>query len=261
MEGVAGSSNVATSFQLSEPMPSLDRKIIRTGSLALEVRALEDALRVIRATTASAGGYIASESHRELEHGVGSAEITCRLPAIRLDDTVSAWRKLGVEEAFAIAARDITEEYFNADIALRNQRRLETRLLDLLNRQTNRLSDLLETEKEVARVRREIDELEGRKRLWDSQVALSSMQVALHEPRPVVASAQGGPWLTLLAAFSLAADNLVVTVAEIIALAGAAIPILMTGIAVLWAVRALWRHRRRAHRASPPAIAVTPSAP
>lgn len=232
------------------PVPS-DRKIIRTGSLTLEVRQLDEAVSTIRAATLSAGGHIARESHKALEYGVRSAEITCRLPEARFDATVGGWRKLGQEEAFSIAAEDITEQYFNLDISLRNQQRLEARLLDLLNRPTNRLTDLLEIEKEVGRVRGEIDGLEGRKRFWDAQVSFSSLDVTLHEPRPAIVSDQGGPWRTLVASFSTAGENFVLTVAGIVAASGAAIPLLILLLAVLWAVGRLWRWRRRRRTATP----------
>jgi hypothetical protein len=230
---------------LQAPGATPDRKVIRTGSLGLEVKDLDAALERIRKDTAAAGGYIGSESHREIEHAVRSADITCRVPVARFDAAVGGWRALGHEESFSIAAEDITEAYSDTDVALRNQQKLETRLLELLNRQTNRLSDLLEIEKESARVRSEIETLEARKRLWDSQVALANLVVSLHEPRPTVAGEEGGPLHTLTMAFLLAANNFVDTVAEVIAAIGTIVPLLAVLIAAWLIVRALWRRRRR----------------
>jgi hypothetical protein len=64
----------------------------------------------------------------------------------------------------------------------------------------------------VARVRTEIDQLEGRKRMWDHQVALSTLTVMVHEPRPIGGSDEGGVWRTLRRAFREAADNFVESV-------------------------------------------------
>jgi hypothetical protein len=230
---------------LQAPSAAPDRKIIRSGSLALEVKDLDSALGKIRTDTTAAGGYVASESHREAEHGVRSAEITCRVPVARFDAAVGTWRALGREEAFSIAAEDITEAYSDTEVALRNQQKLEARLLELLNRQTNRLSDLLEIEKEAARVRSEIETLEARKRLWDGQVMLANLVVSLHEPRPSVAGNEGGPLHTLSMAFLLAADNFVGTVAEVIAALGTLVPLLAVAVAAWLILRAWWRRRRR----------------
>jgi hypothetical protein len=77
-------------------------------------------------------------------------------------------------------------------------------------------------------------------------VSFSTLRVTLHGPRSVIVSAEGGPWRTLLSAFSLAAQNFVLTVAGIIATAGEAIPLLGCFLAALWVARAWWRRRRRA---------------
>jgi hypothetical protein len=76
-------------------------------------------------------------------------------------------------------------------------------------------------------------------------VSFSTLRVTLHEPRPIIVGADGGPWRTLLSAFSLSAQNFVVTVAAIIAAAGEAIPMIGCVVAASWGVRAWWRRRRR----------------
>jgi hypothetical protein len=147
-----------------------------------------------------------------------------------------------------LSAQDITEQYFDLEIRLANQRRLETRLLELLERRTNELSDLLEIEREAARVRGEIEQLEGRKRFWDNQVSLSTLQVELHEPRPAIAGSEGGAWRTLLDSFRRFADNFVLSIAGIIAVAGGLIPVAVALGLVIWIAGGLLRRRRRAQR-------------
>jgi hypothetical protein len=103
----------------------------------------------------------------------------------------------------------------------------------------------------MARVRGEIDELEGRKRFWDSQVSLSTLTVNLHEPRPVVAGEGGGVLSTLAAAFLDLGENLVGTVAWLIAAIGVVIPALVA----LWIAWRLWRavRGRKGSARKPPA--------
>jgi hypothetical protein len=223
------------------------RKIVRNATLTIEVGRLDTALDRLRKDTAAAGGYIASESHAAAEHDVRSAHVACRVPAARVEETVHGWRALGRVESFSLATNDITAQYSDTEVSLRNQQKLEARLLELLNRQANRLSDLLEVEKEAARVRSEIETLEARKRLWDQQVALAAIVVHLHEPRPSVAAAAGGPLHTLRGAFLLAADNFVDTVAGTIAALGTVVPLLAVAVIAWWIVRTMWR-RRRARR-------------
>ncbi len=233
------------------PVPQ-DRKLIRNANASLEVKSVDEAIAKIRALAQGAGGYVTNEGRSRDEHGVGRATVVARVPAAKLDSVTGGLRSLGTIERFWVSATDITEEYFNLQLRLRNQRMLEARLLELLNRPGNKLSDLLETERELARVRSEIDQLEGRQRFWDNRVSLSTVTVDMHEPQPAVAGAEGGAWAALKRSFSQAADNFVFAVAGIIAVSGGLIPV----VVVLAAVLALlvrwwrWRRRRRAARAA-----------
>jgi hypothetical protein len=221
--------------------------VIRNATMQVEVEDLGKAIDAIRAHVAAAGGYLSGESSSEQGAGrARTASLTLRVPAARLDETVAKVRSLGREKARSIEAEDITEQYFNLEIRLRNQRELETRLRQLLERTTNRLTDLLEIEKEVARVRGEIDEMEGRKRYWDNQVGFSTLRVHLQEPSPLVVGDQGGVWQTLKRALGDAGDNFVLTIAGIIAASGSLVPLGLAILIAVLVVRAIWRRRRRA---------------
>ena len=228
-----------------------DRKVIRNGSMTLEVRALDDALAAIRTAAEKAGGYVTNESQGRDMYGARHGSVTCRVPAGSLDKALAQFQALGKVESVNVTAEDITEQYFNLEIRLRNQQDLEKRFRALLDKPGNKVSDLLEIEREMARVRGEIDELEGRKRFWDSQVSLSTLTVNLHEPRPVVAGEGGGVLSTLAAAFLDLGENLVGTVAWLIAAIGVVIPALVA----LWIAWRLWRavRGRKGSARKPPA--------
>lgn len=225
------------------PAP-MARKLIRTGSAGLEVKAVPEAVARVKSWVEQAGGYVGDESEAEDGYGVKTAYLTCRVPVEQLDALVERLKELGEVERVQLSAQDITEQYFDLEIRLANQKRLEARLLELLERRTNELSHLLEIEREAARVRGEIEQLEGRKRFWDNQVALSTLQVELHEPRPVIAGEEGGAWRTLVDSFRRFADNFVLSIAGIIAVAGALIPVAVT-LGLLGWVFVAWRRRRR----------------
>jgi hypothetical protein len=226
------------------PVPQ-DRKLIRDTNALLEVKAVDQALAALRTLAEKSGGYVTSEQRSRDERGVGRGMLVARVPSGTLDSLTSALKSVGTVLRFQVSANDISEEYFNLELRLRNQRQLEGRLLELLNRPGNRLSDLLETERELARVRSEIDQLEGRQRFWDNRVSLSTVTVEVHEPRPAVAGAQGGAWAALKKSFSDAADNFVLAVAGIIAATGALIPIVVVLAVVLYGLGRWWKWRRR----------------
>ena len=238
MAGAGGGS--APQAPSGVPVPA-SRKVVRNGTLTIEVADLVKALAAVRADTIAAGGHITNESQGRDQYNVRQGSITCRVPAEKLDATIEKFQALGRVQSVAVQAEDITEQYFNLEIRLRNQQQLETRLLKLLDQPGNKVADLVEVEREVSRVRNEIDELEGRKRFWDSQVALSTITVELREPRPSIVGEGGGVIDTLKRAFRSAGENIVGTVAWFIAAAGVVIP----AVLVLWLIWRVWKEIRR----------------
>jgi uncharacterized protein DUF4349 len=194
--------------------------------------------------TRQAGGYTTSETRSRDYQRVNQGSIECRVPAGKLDSIAAALKSLGAVESLILSASDITEEYFDLEMRLRNQRALETRLLALVDRPTNKLSDLLEVERELARVRGEIDRMEGKRRFWENRVALSALSVSVHEPVPTVGGQQGGAFSVLRKAFADSADNFVSAIAGIIAVTGGLVPDVIALLLVGWVLLRVWRWRR-----------------
>ena len=225
------------------PIPG-ERKLIRKGEMTLTVRSIAAALDSLGQIMISVGGQTANQLERQNEYGGRTASITCRVPADRLDAAIDAVRALGESRALTFTAEDVTADYFDVTVRINTQKALERQLVVLLQRASNRLSDLLEIERELARVREEIDRMEGRVRLWDNQVALSSLVITLEEPAPIVAGTGGGPLRTLAESFDEAAENFVLAVAGIIAATGAILPIALLCGPIAWMVVRVWRRRR-----------------
>jgi hypothetical protein len=219
-----------------------ERKLIRQGQMTLRVRDVGAALRSLREIVVSVGGLTATQFEQLNQFGGRTASVTCRIPAERLEEAVEAARALGEPRALTLTTDDVTAEYFDVSARIRTQKALEQQLVGLLGRASNRLSDLLEIERELARVREEIDKLEGRVRLWDNQTAMASLAITLEEPAPLVAST-GGPLVTLGVAFLEAAENFVLSLAGLIAAAGSILPgaLILGGIG--WAGLRIWRRR------------------
>ena len=239
---VLGPCTQGTPDRESAPVPS-ERKLVRRGDITIEVRSVTEALAALGRIIGSAGGHTANQSERHNEYGARSASVTCRVPAEQLDATVVAVTALGLRRTLTLNAEDITTAYFDGGVRIKTQSELERQLVALLARPTNKLSDLLEIERELARVREEIDRLEGRTRVWDNQVALSSLAITLEEPVPVVAGTGGGLRRTLGQSFSAAAENFVLALAGIIAATGSVLPAVVL-VGAGWLAVRRWRRRR-----------------
>lgn len=222
-----------------------DRKLIRNGEMTIEVQSVEAALASLGQIVRSIGGQSTHQLERQNEYGARTASVTCLVPAGRLDEAINAARALGEPQSLSFKTEDVTTSYFDVSVRIDTQKQLERQLVGLLRRPSNRLSDLLEVEREAARVREEIDRLEGRIRLWDSQIAMSSLAITLTEPAPIVAST-GGPLLTLIASFGEAGENFVRTVAALIAIGGSLLPVLLFLAGPAWLAVRAWRRNRAA---------------
>ena len=222
-----------------------DRKLIRNGEMTIEVKSVEVALNSLGQSVRSIGGQSTNQLERQNEYGARTASITWLVPAERLDAAFDAVRALGEPHLLSFKTEDVTTSYFDVTVRIETQKQLERQLVALLRRPSNRLSDLLEVEREIARVREEIDKLEGHIRLWDNQIAMSSVVITLTEPAPIAAST-GGPLQTLIASFGVAGENFVLTVAGLVAISGSVLPVVLLLAGPAWLVGRAWRRTRAA---------------
>jgi Domain of unknown function (DUF4349)/Putative zinc-finger len=86
-----------------------------------------------------------------------SLRATLRVPAERLDAALTALKRLGQVVEESQGGDDVTEQVVDLEARLSNARSTEKRLSDLLQKRTGNLADVLAAEREIARVRGEIE--------------------------------------------------------------------------------------------------------
>src|SRR5207253_1956377 len=112
-------------------------------------------------------------------------------PGAKYDQAVGSLSSIGKVETVNSQAEDVGEEFVDVSARVSNARRLEERLITLLATRTGKLEDVLAVERELARVREEIERYEGRLRYLRSRVALSSLSVTVHEKPPITGANPG----------------------------------------------------------------------
>jgi hypothetical protein len=88
-------------------------------------------------------------------------------------------RQLGDITNETTSAADITEQFVDTEAQLANAQRLEQRLLELATAKNGTLDQVLTVERELARVRGEIESYQGHLKQWSDQVSLSTLTITM----------------------------------------------------------------------------------
>jgi hypothetical protein len=200
--------------------PSRERKVIRSANISVSVDAPHDKTAEIEGVVETLGGFIVSSSLYGTSES-GSSSLTIRVPADGFHQALDRFRSLGDVRSETVSGKDVTEEFVDLKARLDVQRNLETRYLTLLSEATT-IADTLAVEEELARVRTEIERMEGRKQFLQDQVAMSTIQLEVVSPAQAHDDSALGE---IGEAFADSGEIAVAVVAGAIRVAAALIPI------------------------------------
>ena len=223
----------------SEIAPSM---LIRTGSASIEVDKLDPAIVKVRQLAAQLGGYVANSSITGGHDQIRSATLELKIPAAKYDQAIGGLGGIGRVESVNTSVEDVGEEYVDVTARVTNAKRLEERLTNLLATRTGKLEDVLAVERELARVREEIERYEGRLRYLRTRAAVSTLSVTVHEPAPILGQRPGDN--PIVGALKQAWRNFVGFVAWSIASLGILIPLGLVLAAGWYAFRRIRRANR-----------------
>ncbi|MEO7040270.1 MAG: DUF4349 domain-containing protein [Gemmatimonadaceae bacterium] len=213
--------------------------IIRTGQASVQVDSLELGIRAVRVLATRVGGYVANSTISSGHNEMHSATLEIKIPATHFDEAVNGLQPIGSLESVSVSAEDVGEEFVDVAARAENGHKLEQRLIDILGTRTGKLSDVLAVERELARVREDIERQEGRMRYLRTRAAMSTLSVTVHEKAAVVAGTGSGG--VLAEAFRQAWRNFIAFIAGAIAAMGTLLPLGAIVAVIAWLV---WRARR-----------------
>jgi hypothetical protein len=214
--------------------------VIRTGQAFIEVEKVDPAVLKIRQLAVQFGGYIANSSMSGGRDQIRQATFELKIPAARYEEAVNSLSTIGKVETVSSNAQDVGEEFVDVTARVNNARRLEERLISLLANRTGKLDEVLRVERELARVREEIERYEGRLRFLTTRVATSTLTITVHEPAPILGNNPGEN--PIAAALRRAWRNFVALLAGTIASLGVLIPLALVGAAGWYGYRR-WKRK------------------
>ncbi len=164
------------------------RKVIRTGRIELVVGKYDEARAKLDAVLAAAGGYVDSTQVNHYQGSVSNATLVIRLPSATFGTVLPKLRELGEITSESTAAADITAQYVDIAARLTSAKALEKRLLELAAERGGGVEAVLAVERELARVRAEIEGYEGNLRQWNDQIAMSTLTLTMSTKAPAIAA-------------------------------------------------------------------------
>ena len=141
--------------------------LIYTANLTMAVYQVDGALLQVEQIGKEMGGYLATRQDRS---------VTIRVPRARFEEAIKKIEGTGDVIHRDIQAQDVSDEFVDTEVRLKNARAMRDRLEDLLKKAP--VKEALEIEKELGRVTQEIERMEGRLKLLKDKIAFSTITVS-----------------------------------------------------------------------------------
>jgi len=155
--------------------------IARTISLLIQVKNVETARVSLDQILARHHGYSAQLNASTAEGAARSLSASLRIPALELASTLAEIKTLGRIENESQSGEEVTQQHEDLAARLITSRGTEERLRAILQQRTGKVSDVLEVEEEIARVRGEIESMEAEQKTLEHRVDFATVDIQLTE--------------------------------------------------------------------------------
>ena len=168
-----------------------DLLVIKTGTMALQVKAIDASLSQASQKIATLGGYV-SGSQRSGDGESAVATVTYRIPAARWDEALVALRGLA-EKVLGedTQTEEVTGQVLDLGARIANLQATE-RALQAIMAKAIKISDVLEVQSQLTDVRGQIEQLQTQKAHLVEQAAYGTLGVTFGIETVAVEVAQKG---------------------------------------------------------------------
>lgn len=155
--------------------------IARAVTLTVVTKDFAASRTLLEAILARRHGYAAQMSVNTLENAQRSLQASLRFPAAELAAAVADLKALGRVENETQSGEEVTQQHADLMARLKNSRETEQRLQAILTQRTGKMSDVLEVEQQIARVREEIERMEAEQKSLEHRVDFAAVNLQLTE--------------------------------------------------------------------------------
>ena len=186
--GEVTTSDIERVSQITQDTQDPTRKIIYTARLTITVEKFDQLPDDVNRIVKDLGGYVSATRVDQMQGTQRRGSWTIRIPVDRYRDFLDSASGLGVPQSLTEDAQDVSAEFVDLQARVDSSKKLEQQIMQLLEKTTDKIDDLLSIERELSRVRLEIEQMEGRIRFLTNQVAMSTVYLTAQEQTTFVPS-------------------------------------------------------------------------
>jgi len=169
--------------------PQTQAQLVVTGAIELSADDVRVTAAAVRAGALARGGLLVVDQVTGARYGV-RARFQIRLPPEQVAPFIDWLGSQGTVESSQLSASDVSTQYFDQELRLHALHVELDRLEKLMTEHPNAaLEDVLGIEREMTRVRTDIEQLEGQHRYLGDRVARATLDVHITNRETVVAGA------------------------------------------------------------------------
>ncbi|HEX4567431.1 MAG TPA: DUF4349 domain-containing protein [Vicinamibacterales bacterium] len=174
-----------------ETVAARQPSVIRTATLRLVPSDFNAARASVESIVAQAGGFLDQITVNGAPGSARTLTGSLRVPSARLNEALTRLRQLGQVTEDTQGSEDVTDQIVDLDARLANARATEQRLNEILKSRTGKLSDVLQVEREISRVRLEIEQMDAQRVNTSRRVTYATITLQIDEIRK--AGLESGP--------------------------------------------------------------------
>lgn len=160
--------------------PQSRPKLVKMAEIALVVNSLEDTLPAVSQLIQQQQGDLLKLEDNKSQNGNRrqTASLQIRVPQDKLETTLDALAKLGTVQRRNINAEDVTNQLVDFQARLRNLRKTESTLLQIMNR-SGSVGDVLKVAEKLSDIRQSIEQIDAQLQSLTNRVAYSTITLQL----------------------------------------------------------------------------------
>ena len=161
------------------------KRIIKNGSLQLIVKSTPEAIDRIANIANSNGGFLVSSNVYKYSGNQHSGNISIKVPFEKFEATIKEIKEINKDvRNETVSSSDVTQEYVDQEARLKNFQAEEEQYRQIMKKAV-KISDILEVQASLSKVRQNIEITQGRLNYLKSQTDMSQISATLSE-EPVV---------------------------------------------------------------------------